>query len=80
MTPDCLVMTADRAKPLIDENTIGVACMFASTYNGEFEDVKAIHDMVVSQLEVVVSVHHMLAPHSIRLAVALAAAASKQLL
>lgn len=44
---DCLVLTAERAKPLIDENTIGVAVILGSTYNGEFENVKEIHDMVV---------------------------------
>ncbi len=48
VSPDCLVMTAETARPLIDENTIGVSCMFASTYNGQYEDVKAIHDTVVS--------------------------------
>lgn len=47
VSPDCLVLTADRAKPLIDENTIGVGVILGSTFNGEFEDVKAIHDMVV---------------------------------
>ncbi|CAM9670677.1 unnamed protein product, partial [Phaeothamnion confervicola] len=47
VSPDSLVLTADRARPLIDENTIGVCSMFGSTYNGEFEDVKSIHDVVV---------------------------------
>mmetsp|Transcript_11091 Transcript_11091/g.18146 ORF Transcript_11091/g.18146 Transcript_11091/m.18146 type:complete len:495 (+) Transcript_11091:135-1619(+) len=46
VSPDCLVLTAERAKPLIDENTIGVCPILGSTYNGEFENVKAIHDMV----------------------------------
>jgi len=47
MSPDCLVLTAERAKPLIDENTIGVCPCLGSVFNGEFEDIKAIHDMVV---------------------------------
>jgi len=47
VSPDCLVLTAERAKPLIDENTIGVCAILGSTFNGEFEDVKGIHDMVV---------------------------------
>ncbi|KAI8609873.1 pyridoxal phosphate-dependent transferase [Chytriomyces sp. MP71] len=47
VSPDCLVLTADRAKAFIDENTIGVCPILGSTFNGEFEDVKAIHDMVV---------------------------------
>lgn len=46
VSPDCLVLTAERAKPLIDENTIGVCPILGSTFNGEFEDVKAIHDML----------------------------------
>lgn len=29
-----------RAKPLIDENTIGVCPILGSTFNGEYEDVK----------------------------------------
>jgi len=40
VSTDCLVLTAERAKPLIDENTIGVCPILGSTYNGEFEDVK----------------------------------------
>ncbi|GAB5036340.1 glutamate decarboxylase [Nannochloropsis oceanica] len=46
VSPDCLVLTAERAKPLIDENTIGVCPILGSTFNGEFEDVQAIHDML----------------------------------
>jgi len=46
VSPDCLVLTAERAKPLIDENTIGVCPILGSTYNGEFENVQEIHDMV----------------------------------
>ncbi|KAG5181625.1 pyridoxal phosphate-dependent transferase [Tribonema minus] len=48
VSPDCLVLTAERAKPLVDENTIGVCAMLGSTYNGEYEDVKGIHDMLVA--------------------------------
>ncbi|KAJ3351131.1 hypothetical protein HDU83_009210 [Entophlyctis luteolus] len=48
VSPDALVLTAERAKPLIDENTIGVSAILGSTFNGEFEDVHSIHDMVVA--------------------------------
>ena len=34
------MLTAERARPLIDENTIGVCPILGSTFNGEFEDVK----------------------------------------
>ncbi|KAJ0404024.1 hypothetical protein ATCC90586_001322 [Pythium insidiosum] len=46
VSPDCLVLTAERARPLLDENTIGVCAILGSTFNGEYEDVKAIHDML----------------------------------
>ncbi|EFN55834.1 hypothetical protein CHLNCDRAFT_35292 [Chlorella variabilis] len=36
------VSTPELMRPLIDENTIGIASVFGSTYNGEFEDVEAI--------------------------------------
>jgi len=44
-----LILTAEQIKfeNLIDENTIGVCPILGSTYNGEYEDVKGIHDMVV---------------------------------
>lgn len=47
LTPECIVLTAESARPLIDENTIGVCPILGSTFNGEYEDVKGIHDMVV---------------------------------
>jgi len=40
------VITADLARDLIDENTIGVVGILGSTYNGEFEDINALNDMV----------------------------------
>ncbi|RLN98363.1 hypothetical protein BBJ28_00011846 [Nothophytophthora sp. Chile5] len=51
VSPDCLVLTADRARPLLDENTIGVGAILGSTFNGEYEDIKAIHDMIVEENE-----------------------------
>ncbi|KAL4421163.1 hypothetical protein ABPG77_000798, partial [Micractinium sp. CCAP 211/92] len=36
------VSTPELMRPLIDENTIGIAAVFGSTYNGEFEDVEAM--------------------------------------
>ena len=44
--PTCLVLTAENAQAFIDENTIGVAPILGSTFNGEYEDVQGIHDMV----------------------------------
>ncbi|OQS04475.1 hypothetical protein THRCLA_03300 [Thraustotheca clavata] len=45
VSPDELVLTAERARPLIDENTIGVCAILGSTFNGEFENVQALHTM-----------------------------------
>ncbi|KAE8881611.1 hypothetical protein PF003_g34321 [Phytophthora fragariae] len=49
VSPDCLVLTAERARPLLDENTIGVGAILGSTFNGEYEDIKGIHDMLVDE-------------------------------
>ncbi|DBA04790.1 TPA: hypothetical protein N0F65_004427 [Lagenidium giganteum] len=46
VSPDCLVLTPERARPLCDENTIGVGVILGSTFNGEYEDVKGMHDMI----------------------------------
>ncbi|KAG5184951.1 pyridoxal phosphate-dependent transferase [Tribonema minus] len=51
VSADKLVLTPERAEPLIDENTIGVCCLLGSTFNGEYEDIKGIHDMVVAKNE-----------------------------
>ncbi|CAK9001010.1 Glutamate decarboxylase 5 (GAD 5) [Durusdinium trenchii] len=46
VSEDSLVLTAERAKPLIDEYTMGVGAILGSTFNGEFEDIKGINDMI----------------------------------
>lgn len=47
VSEDCLVLTAERAVALVDENTIGVCAILGSTFNGEYENVKEIHDAMV---------------------------------
>jgi glutamate decarboxylase len=37
-------LTAEKLEPLCDENTIGVIAILGSTFTGEYEPVKAIHD------------------------------------
>ncbi|KAE9058416.1 hypothetical protein PF002_g32345, partial [Phytophthora fragariae] len=49
VSPDCLVLTAERARPLLYENTIGVGAILRSTFNGEYEDIKGIHGMLVDE-------------------------------
>lgn len=39
-------ITPELARELVDENTIGVVGILGSTYNGEFEDIKGLNDMV----------------------------------
>lgn len=51
VSADELVLTPERARPLLDENTIGVGAILGSTFNGEYEDVKGIHDMLVEENE-----------------------------
>eukprot|EP01024_Parvocaulis_polyphysoides_P027583 TRINITY_DN24984_c0_g1_i10.p1 TRINITY_DN24984_c0_g1~~TRINITY_DN24984_c0_g1_i10.p1 ORF type:complete len:361 (-),score=43.40 TRINITY_DN24984_c0_g1_i10:947-2029(-) len=43
---DRYILSPEKAEELIDENTIGVVGILGSTYNGEFEDIKGLNDMV----------------------------------
>ena len=45
------VITADEAVDRIDENTIGVVAILGTTYTGEYEPIKEIHDAVVANNE-----------------------------
>ncbi len=48
---DRYVITADEAVDRIDENTIGVVAILGTTYTGEYEPIKEIHDAVVANNE-----------------------------
>ncbi|KAG2409758.1 Glutamate decarboxylase [Vigna angularis] len=43
------VMDPAKAVQLVDENTICVAAILGSTYNGEFEDVKLLNDLLLQK-------------------------------
>lgn len=43
------VMDPKKAADLVDENTICVCAILGSTYNGEFEDVKMLNDLLVQK-------------------------------
>jgi glutamate decarboxylase len=45
------VITPDEVVARIDENTIGVIAILGTTYTGEFEPIKEIHDAVVANNE-----------------------------
>jgi len=47
MTPDDLVLTAKKAKPLIDENTICVGAILGTTFTGQADEVKQINTMLL---------------------------------
>lgn len=46
LAEDRYVITPELARELVDENTIGVVGILGSTYNGEFENIKGLNDMV----------------------------------
>ncbi|KAI4313599.1 hypothetical protein L6164_026563 [Bauhinia variegata] len=43
------VMDPAKAVDMVDENTICVAAILGSTYNGEFEDVKLLNDLLLEK-------------------------------
>jgi glutamate decarboxylase len=48
ITEDCFVVDPDDVMDRVDENTIGVIPILGTTYTGEFEPIKVIHDRVVA--------------------------------
>lgn len=48
-TEDRYVIDPKQAVDLIDENTIGICAILGTTYTGEYEDVKAINDLLVER-------------------------------
>jgi glutamate decarboxylase len=48
ITQDRFVVDPGEVMERVDENTIGVIPILGTTYTGEFEPIKAIHDLVVA--------------------------------
>ncbi|EGO56717.1 glutamate decarboxylase [Neurospora tetrasperma FGSC 2508] len=48
-TPDRYVIDPKETVDLVDENTIGICCILGTTYTGEYEDVKAVNDLLVER-------------------------------
>lgn len=48
-TNERYVIDPAEAVNLIDENTIGICAILGTTYTGEYEDVKAINDLLVKK-------------------------------
>lgn len=45
-TKDRYVIDPKEAVDLVDENTIGICAILGTTYTGEYEDIKAINDLL----------------------------------
>ncbi|KAK4038955.1 glutamate decarboxylase [Parachaetomium inaequale] len=43
---DRYVIDPEETVNLVDENTIGICCILGTTYTGEYEDVKAVNDLL----------------------------------
>ncbi|GAB7359915.1 hypothetical protein MBLNU230_g7442t1 [Neophaeotheca triangularis] len=48
-TKDRFVIDPKEAVNLVDENTIGICSILGTTYTGEYEDTKAINDLLVER-------------------------------
>lgn len=48
-TPDRYVIDPKEAVDLVDENTIGICSILGTTYTGEYEDTKAINDLLIER-------------------------------
>jgi len=48
-TTERFIMDPQECVDLIDENTIGICAILGSTFNGEYEDVKSINDLLVKK-------------------------------
>jgi glutamate decarboxylase len=48
-TDDRYVIDPEEAVNLVDENTIGICSILGTTYTGEYEDTKAINDLLVER-------------------------------
>eukprot|EP00897_Mesotaenium_endlicherianum_P008597 jgi/Mesen1/7766/ME000408S06877 len=46
LTENKYVLDVEKAVEMVDENTICVAGILGSTYNGEFEDIKLLNDLI----------------------------------
>ena len=47
-TDERFVIDPEECIKLVDENTIGICAILGTTYTGEYEDIKAINDLLVA--------------------------------
>lgn len=48
-TNEKYVIDPEEAVDLVDENTIGICAILGSTYTGQYEDIKAINDLLIER-------------------------------
>ncbi|KAK4121765.1 glutamate decarboxylase [Parathielavia appendiculata] len=48
-TEDRYVIDPEETVNLVDENTIGICCILGTTYTGEYENVKAVNDLLTER-------------------------------
>lgn len=48
-TEDRYVIDPEQTVDLVDENTIGICAILGTTYTGEYEDVKAVNDLLTER-------------------------------
>ncbi|RDL39489.1 Glutamate decarboxylase [Venustampulla echinocandica] len=48
-TPERYVIDPEETVNLVDENTIGICVILGTTYTGEYEDAKAVNDLLVKK-------------------------------
>jgi len=48
-TPDRFVIDPEETVNLVDENTIGICVILGTTYTGEYEDAKAVNDLLIKK-------------------------------
>ena len=47
--PDRFVIDPEETVNMVDENTIGICVILGSTYTGEYEDAKAVNDLLIKK-------------------------------
>jgi glutamate decarboxylase len=48
-TPDRFVIDPEETVKMVDENTIGICVILGTTYTGEYEDAKAVNDLLIKK-------------------------------
>lgn len=46
LEPDCHILTAERAAPHIDENTVAVGCVLGTTFTGQIDDIEGMNKLL----------------------------------